>query len=189
MSLILADRNLILIILNISTHFIKPHLWNKSAFNLCTTSGSDIPHWAIAPYGNPPHYFGFLTTCQSLSCGTLMPHVIQYTYEDTLLTLFKLLHLHWSTTAYSPRCVCLPHCAPHNGFRTKMFRKEWRGRRRDSDSNLNERQHSYLDLQSPPYSGQYLTSNIIPYFSSHSGLKALPVVLWTHQAESRLRSL
>ena len=49
-SLILVNRNLILIILNISTYFIKSHSFNKSAFTLSITFGLWDPllcRWSI----------------------------------------------------------------------------------------------------------------------------------------------
>ena len=84
--------------------------------------------------------------------------------------------------------MCLPHCVPPNGFRTKLFKNEKRGRKRASNNNLNKEQYSYLDLKSLPYPEQYLTSNIVSYFSFHSNLKALVVPL-TQQGELCLRLL
>lgn len=84
--------------------------------------------------------------------------------------------------------LCLPHCVSPNGFRTKMFKNQKRGWKRASNSNLHKEQYSYVDLQSPPYPKQYLTSNIVSYLCSHSNFKAL-VVLWTQQGEFCLRLL
>ena len=84
--------------------------------------------------------------------------------------------------------LCLPHCVPPNGFRIKMFKNKKRRWKRASNSNLNKEQYSYVDLQSPPYPKQYLTSNIVSYLSSYSNFKAL-VVLWTQQGEFCLRLL
>ena len=98
------------------------------------------------------------------------------------------LDLCWSTTVYFTSHMCLPHCVPPNGFRTKLFKNEKRGRKRASKNNLNKEQYSYLDRKSLPYPEQYLTSNIVSYFSFHSNLKALVVPL-TQQGELCLRLL
>lgn len=116
-SLILIHRNLIslsliyLFILSIPLFMARVSLYDKSVFTPCTTWGIDIPHWAIAPYGNPPHSFKALTMYWSLNITPLMwdsnaPRLFstpRRTFSWPYLRLYTCIDPLWPTPP-----VCMP---------------------------------------------------------------------------------
>lgn len=152
--------------------------------NLPTPAVPSIQLWA--PTSHTGQFLHLETPLFPLD-WSLIPHVIKYLNGDILLILFKLLHLHWSTSTYPPSVyayLTLPYVM---ALRPEMFRKG-RGRGRSLDNDLNKGQHFYLDLRCPPYTRQYLTSNVILDFSFLLALKYLFLEHTKHKLASHLCS-